>query len=159
MQLSQIDENIRMQTYLIQQTRENIEYWRLNFNYLAEQQARLDELNNILAQQNEQLDLMREQRTLVAAEALNNTQAIQLQKQEALASVAQDRQAAQGEVENLRDSIIRLQQSQREIRNSQVSLNSQLRQAQEGLQNQQAEVRSLESAIEQKKQELDSLVQ
>jgi chromosome segregation ATPase len=144
---------------LIQQTRENIVYWNQNFNNSTERLAQLQMLQDQLAAQRQQLDLMLQQRTLISASALSATQAIQLQKQEALAGVAADQQDARDEVESLRDSIIRLQQSQRTIRSTQVSLGSQLSRAQSALQTQETQVKNLETAVQQKRQELEGFVQ
>lgn len=158
-QIQQTEESLRVQQGLIQQTREDILFWTYNFNDQTRQQSELQRLQDLLAAQSNQLELMLQQRMLIAAEALSATQTIQAQKQEALVGLLADQDSIQGDIESLRDSIIRLQQSQREIRNTQISLGSQLQRAQQALQTQEAQVRNLESAIQQKKQELDSLVQ
>lgn len=158
MQLQELDNNIRVQENLTRQTLEDINAWRYNIGYVTQQQAELARLQDLLSTQTQQLELMHQQRLLMSAQALTDAQAVQLQKQEALAGLAQDRSEAQGEVESLRDSIIRLQQTQRQVRQTQVSLSSQLRQAQQNLSAQEAQVQTLQSQVQQKRQELESFL-
>lgn len=157
-QLTQIDENIRAQENQIRQTREDLTYWGQNFNDQTRRLAEMERLQALLEAQTVQRDLMLQQRLLISAETLDAAQALQVRKQQDLDTLLTNQSEARGSIESLRDSIIRLQQSQREIRNSQISLGSQLRQARQSLQNQETQVKNLESAVEQKRQELNSLV-
>ena len=107
--LAQLDENIRVQENLIRQTQDNLDYWRLNYNDLAEQRLRLSELEPLLEAQKQQLADMRQQRLDISSNVLLQTRAIQAELAQSLDGLNSDRSSTEDQINSLRAEIQSIQ--------------------------------------------------
>lgn len=153
----QIEENIRIQESLLRKTQDEITFWQINNLYVNEQQTRLAELQNLLEAQQRELEMMRQQRLAISSQILLNSQALQMDKEQALSDIAVNREDIRSEVLLLRDQLEQLQEAQNQVRSSQFSLNTQINQAQKSFEKQQEVIRDLESSLNQKTDELNLL--
>lgn len=153
----QLDENIKAQEELIKQTRDQIEFWRLNPNYTTEQLAQLEANRALLEEQQVQLQNLRQQRLALSNDILANSRAVQLDREQALADLSETRENIRDEMLVLSQTLSRLQEVQSQQRVSQGSLSSQIRQAERAYQQQQEQVQVLESSLNQKNEELNLL--
>ncbi|MEK2644913.1 hypothetical protein [Bdellovibrio sp. BCCA] len=153
----QIDENIRTQENLIRQTREQIAYWQGNLFYVNEREARLQDLQTLLETQTRQLQGMRDQRLALSAQILENTRALQSEKEQALSDLADSRSDLQDEIASLRIEINRLQGMQYQTRTSQMTTRSRLTQMQKDFETQNRQVQTLEASLQEKERQLKLL--
>ncbi len=153
----QIEENIRIQESLLRKTQDEITFWQINNLYVNEQQTRLAELQNLLEAQQRELEMMRQQRLAISSQILLNSQALQMDKEQALSDIAANREDIRSEVLLLREQLEQLQEAQNQVRSSQFSLNTQINQAQKSFEKQQEVIRDLESSLNQKTDELNLL--
>lgn len=154
---SQIDENIRSQENYIRQTQDEIIYWQQNTNDLTAQQTRLEDLNNLLLQQQQQLELMQNEKLLLSSQALQGPQSVQQARAQALSDLDQDRSNLQEEIAIRRSQIQSLQENIYESTASDYSLRRQLLQTQRAVEQQQQQIRRLESSLIEKNAELNAL--
>ncbi|WP_374034783.1 hypothetical protein ACES2I_02540 [Bdellovibrio bacteriovorus] len=154
---SQIDENIRSQENYIRQTQDEIIYWQQNTNDLTARQTRLEDLNNLLLQQQQQLELMQNEKLLLSSQALQGPQSVQQARAQALSDLDQDRSNLQEEIAIRRSQIQSLQENIYESTASDYSLRRQLLQTQRAVEQQQQQIRRLESSLIEKNAELNAL--
>lgn len=154
---NQIDDNIRIQQQAIQQTREQLSYWQTNFNDITAQQAQLTSLNDLLAQQEQQLELMQNEKLLLSAQALEGPRNVQAEREQVLAEIDSNRQDLQNEISVMRAQIQSLQENIYQSTVSETSLRRQLLQTQRAYEQQQQQIRRLESSLMEKNAELNAL--
>ncbi|KYG62916.1 hypothetical protein AZI87_16765 [Bdellovibrio bacteriovorus] len=150
----QLDQDIRNMEAAVRETQQEWTFWVYNGNYINEKTARLSELQTLLETQRQQIEVLKQQRADVSAQALANTQAIQSEKQQALQDLQQTRLDIRDEIAALRQEMVQLQQVQSQAQSNQSTLSSQIRQAQENVRRQQEQIRVLESNLQQKNEEL-----
>lgn len=154
---AQIDENIRIQENLIRQTQSELINWQENTNDLTARQTRLEELGNLLSQQQQQLELMQNEKVLLSSQALQGPQEVQQAREQALSDLNDNRNDLQEEIAIMRSQIQSLQENIYESTTNEFSLRRQVQQAQRTLDRQQQEVRRLESSLIEKNAELTAL--
>ncbi|MGE9744877.1 hypothetical protein [Bdellovibrio bacteriovorus] len=154
---AQIDENIRIQENLIRQTQSELINWQENTNDLTARQTRLEELGNLLSQQQQQLELMQNEKVLLSSQALQAPQEVQQAREQALSDLNDNRNDLQEEIAIMRSQIQSLQENIYESTTNEFSLRRQVQQAQRTLDRQQQEVRRLESSLIEKNAELTAL--
>ncbi|UXR64916.1 hypothetical protein EZJ49_01455 [Bdellovibrio bacteriovorus] len=154
---NQIDDNIRVQQQAIAQTREQLVYWQTNFNDITVQQAQLTDLNDLLSQQEQQLELMQNEKLLLSAQALEGPRNVQAEREQALAEINSNRQDLQNEISVMRAQIQSLQEDIYQSTVSETSLRRQLLQTQRAYEQQQQQIRRLESSLLEKNAELNAL--
>lgn len=155
--IAQLDDNIRIQEQMIQQTQADLDYWKINFNYVTEQEQRLAELTPLLEQQQQRLADMRAQRLELSSNLASLTQSTNSDVQAAADDYSDSQDQIYDEVRSLREEIAQLEQQQNQSHMSRISLASQVAQARRSTQAQAAQVQSLQASIEQKKAELNQL--
>lgn len=153
----QIDDNIRNQQQAIQQTREQLNYWQSNFNDITAQQNQLSTLNDLLSQQEQQLELMQNEKLLLSAQALEGPRTVQAEREQALAEINDDRQGLQNEISVMRAQIQSLQENIYQSTISESSLRRQIQQTLRAYEQQQQQVRKLEASLLEKNAELNAL--
>lgn len=154
----QLEQNIQLQESLIRQTQEDITFWQFGgSNYITEREARLSELQSLLAQQQDQLAAMRDQRMEVMNASMENRREIQAQSQQALRDLAGEQAEVQQQIGELRAQSWQGQATTYQIRSSQMTLRSQIQQLERAQQNQEQRVRTVQEAILQKEEQIRSL--
>lgn len=153
----QMDDNIRNQQQAIQQTREQLGYWQSNFNDITTQQNQLSTLNDLLSQQEQQLELMQNEKLLLSAQTLDVPRSVQADREQALAEINSNRQDLQSEILVMRSQIQNLQEDIYQSTISETSLRRQIMQTQRAYEQQQQQVRKLEASLVEKNAELNAL--
>ena len=142
----EVDQNIELQTQEIQRTQDQISALPFTSYIESEDEARLADLQNILAAQQQRLGELRAQRVDISANVMNQTQAVTQTTEQNKAVVVSDEGSIRNQIESLRTEISQLQSSRGQVRSSSYSpIDSQLRQARQAYVNQEMRVRALEA--------------
>lgn len=132
----------------ILQTQEQIYVWTNNvFPLMTQQQSLLQGLQNQLAFQQQQLDLLNAQRLNISAEVLQQTRFINSATQQQKSEIVDSQIAVQDEIFSLRTEVNRLQTAYSQTRMSLVPLSQQIAQAQKVYDDQEKKVRALEENL------------
>lgn len=153
----QMDQNIKDQEALVRRTQEDLQYWDMNLNNLTLREQNVQVLQQLLAEQTQQLQNMKVQRLEIAARALENTQNVQAQARQLANDNSQARADIQDEISSLREEIQRLESNYRQTRFTQMSAQSQVQQAERNLQGQQEVIRSIQELLREKQEQLNQL--
>lgn len=155
--VEQLNQDIRTQQTMIQQTRESIVYWMANNGYAVEQQAHLDELQALLDAQTQRLQELQDQRSTIAQSVLLQTQSMQGQVEQASADFSDEQGGISEEVSSLRAQIQQLRQQQNFTRTSSVGLSSQITQMQKEYDTDAAAFRTHSESLAKLQEELRQL--
>lgn len=153
----QMDQNIKDQEALVRRTQEDLQYWDMNLNNLTLREQNVQVLQQLLAEQTQQLQNMKVQRLEIAARALENTQNVQAQARQLANDNSQARADIQDEISSLREEIQRLESNYRQTRFTQMSAQSQVQQAERNLQGQQEVIRSIQELLREKQEQINQL--
>lgn len=126
------------------------EQLRLGLNstyaYTSEEQDRYTKLQNLFAQQTEQLNLLREQRVNISAAAYLQTKNVTNASLSQKAGLVQTQSELQDQINNLREENIRLQTEYTQSRMSLMPLTQQIQQAEQAYQENENKVKSLQQS-------------
>ncbi|XGC81955.1 hypothetical protein ACES2L_05595 [Bdellovibrio bacteriovorus] len=153
----QMDENIRNQEVTIRQIEEQLNYWRNVILYSPEREARILDLQALLSLQQEQLELMRQERLLVSSQVVASNQAILSEKEQRLSEIAAQRQAIQETINELRQNILALEREQTQTRTIRNSILNQISRAQRDFEAANNRVKNIEASIREKADELSTI--
>lgn len=124
----QLDENIRQQQNLIRQTQEQIGFWQGNYSYTNLREAKLEELQTSLVQQQLVLRDLTEQRAGLSAQILVSFQSLQALKERVLEELQTESEDLRQEVQLLRSEVQELQNTRYQTQMSQMTLQGQIKQ-------------------------------
>lgn len=111
-----------------------------------DEQTRLANLQILLAQQNEQLALLKEQRVNILANTYQQTKAINNISQGQKSDLISNQNSILNEISSLRDENLRLQNDVIQTRTSLIPLNQQINQAEQAYQESLRKVKTLEQS-------------
>ena len=103
----QMDQNILIQEQAIKETRDELAYWLLNNSYVNEKEARVQELQGLLADQLQQINDMKIQRAQLSVRSLEQIQSIQNQARGVASTISDSRADIQEQMSSLRGEIQR----------------------------------------------------
>lgn len=153
----QVEENIRNQESTIRQVEEQLNYWRNVILFSPEREARILDLQSLLNLQQEQLELMRQERLLVSSQVVASNQAILNEKEQRLSEIAQERQDIQETINQLRQNILALEREQTQTRTVRNSILNQINRAQRDFEAANNRVKTIEASIKEKADELSTI--
>lgn len=152
---NQFDSYIASLSESLQQTRQEINYWtNAIYNITPEKETRLQDLQNLLAEQSVQLELLREQRTNIDAEKLTQERTIGSISQQQKMGLIDNQDAIQNEIGTLREEIGKLQTVYSQTRMSLMPLSQQIRQDEKAYVEQLQKMQALETSLENQKKTL-----
>lgn len=152
-----VDENIRNQESALKLIEEDINYWKNTIVYGPEREARLSSLQSLLTLQKDQLELLRQEKTLISSQLLANNRAIIQEKEQRLEQVRSQRTALQDDINSIRQSMLQLEREQFQSRASRESILNQINRAQRGFESANGRVRTIEASIKEKADELTNI--
>lgn len=154
---SQIDNTIRQQEVVVRQIESELSYWKENFNDLTLQQRKVAELRESLNTAKERLEIMQNEKLLLSAQALQNTQTVQTAKSQALADLDDEREGLSEEVTLLRAEIRRLQEQVYQSSNQSLLLQREIQRHEKAIRDQQQKIQKLETSLLKTNAELKNL--
>jgi chromosome segregation ATPase len=153
----QLDDNIKVQQELMAQTQEQITALQDYRNYVDGRDAKMEELQGLLQSQQALLEAMRAQRVDIASEIQDNSRAVQSEKDQALSSLNENKNALNQQIQSLRAEIARMQDEQNTARMSSMSRTSLLSQYERNLDQQNRKVEVLQQNLKTKEDQLNLL--
>jgi chromosome segregation ATPase len=153
----QLDDNIKAQQELMAQTQEQITALQDYRNYVDGRDAKMEELQGILQSQQAQLEAMRAQRVDIASAIQDNSRAVQTEKDQALSSLNENKNALNQQIQSLRAEIARMQDEQNTARVSSMSRTSLVSQYERNLDQQNRKVEVLQQNLKTKEDQLNLL--
>lgn len=151
-----LDENIRQQQNLMRQTQEQIDFWQGNYSYINQREAKLDELQNNLRQQQQTLQDLSDQRGGLSTQILLSSQTLQAQKEKALEDLQTESDDLRQEVQILRAEVQELQSNRYQKQMSQMTLQGQIKQLRADLEKQDRFLFSLKEKLKEKAELLNT---
>lgn len=147
----QIDPAIALLQQNIIQTQGQIYVWTNNvFPLKPEQRTLLDSLQNRLALQNQQLEILNQQKLNINSQLLQQTRFIASTSEQRRNELADNQAALQDEIFSMRAELDRLRSAQAQARMSIMPLTQQLSQARKSYQEQLEKVKALEESLSKK---------
>ncbi len=146
MNREQLDLNIQQIEQNLQQIRETLSQPApREVITLTEQQDRITNLQNLYAEQNQQVLNLKGQRTNLTVQTLNQGALISSALQTQRSELAENQSALQDEIFSLRNEIVRLQNFSNQTRSNIDPLNQQISQAESDYQNQLQQMQTLQN--------------
>ncbi|MNT00231.1 Chromosome partition protein Smc [compost metagenome] len=153
----ELDNNIRTQADLIKQNQDQLTVLEDYRNYVDQREIKMEALRQSIAEQQAQLEAMRQQRLEIASSVLEDSRAVQGQKDQALSDLNQERSELNEEIGSLRAEITRLQAEQADTRMSVISKSTQINRVERNIDEQSRRVQGLEQSLREKESQLNAL--
>jgi hypothetical protein len=155
----ELENNIRTQEDLIAQNAQQMSYLEDYRNYIDQREVKIEQLRQTLADQQAQLDAMRQQRLTIASSVLDSDRQVQGEKDQALAQLNNERSDMNEQITSLRSEINRLQEAQANNRMSTISRSAQISRVERNIDDQNKKIQSIESSLREKENQLNNLVE